>query len=528
MGGRERDAPTGSCHVGQVCQRHAHGTKHPPTAGRPSKAILQSRYVTQSSNILPVYNGTHVASSSSALPVSNLATHPIPAFTMSTVIRQPLGKRFLMRKSSNAENLPPTAHSKKADALVSAREASRRRRARVVSGALPLKVKKVVQNAQRRASKALLVSKLIKPVAPRSVEFSAPSEPLELVNETQGTSQTTTSSSAKPLPAPSMWHFPRFLRRPPPQVWPVPVQRENIDACNPELVDTPTDYIVQGLEVAGESYVFLFFLFLPTLNVLVLYRMWNLVKNARVGSSSMGHRAALPDEVNVIIADHAKMQSASTLPPSHPTHVLAIWDLPVSQPVNRGMGVDMETGRRKVSLIAAHNLVLATHCAKWFPLPSSTNVKETTVSNRAGVSGTALNLPVVPLAVPHPASFMYLLQTLYTHKVSWLLDQLVPVPKPTVVFPTAENPQPKNPHYIIETGRRLAARFTPQAIVAMIGTVIGLWQNAIYLGVSDKRLWIGIDWSYDMLLTGLAISLGRPDLVPRPQPQMQWPSVLKA
>ena len=46
-----------------------------------------------------------------------------------------------------------------------------------------------------------------------------------------------------------------------------------------------------------------------------------------------------------------------------------------------------------------------------------------------GLPGTMVNLPVVPLAVPHPASFMYLLQTLYTHKVSWLLDQLVPVPK---------------------------------------------------------------------------------------------------
>ena len=257
--------------------------------------------------------------------------------------------------------------------------------------------------------------------------------------------------------------------------------------------------------------------------------MWNLVKSAHIDSSSMGHRAALPDEISVIIADHAKMQSASLLPPSHPTHVLAIWDLPVSQSVQPGSGVNPETGRRKVSLIAAHNLVLATHCAKWFPLPPSPNVQERHVSNGAGVSGTALNLPVVPLAVPHPASFMYLLQTMYTHKVSWLLDQLVPVPKPTIVFPSAENPQPSNPHYIAETGRRLAARYTPQAIVGMIGTVIGLWQNAIYLGVSDKRLWVGIDWSYDMLLTGLAFALGRPDLVPRPQPQMQWPgSAVKA
>ena len=44
-----------------------------------------------------------------------------------------------------------------------------------------------------------------------------------------------------------------------------------------------------------------------------------------------------------------------------------------------------------------------------------------------GAGGTRLTLPVVPLAVPHPPSFMHLLQTLYTHKVSWLLDQLVPV-----------------------------------------------------------------------------------------------------
>ncbi|RDX52478.1 hypothetical protein OH76DRAFT_161198 [Lentinus brumalis] len=421
-----------------------------------------------------------------------------------TTMLQPLGKRFLMRKSSNAENAPPSAsaYHKKADALVSAREASRRRRARVVSGSMPLKAKKLLLNAQRRVSKAQHAAKLPK------VAIQA-SEPVELVNQEQ--SQTATAAAPLPQPAPDAWRFPRALRRPPPPVWPMQLRRENVDACDPALVGVPMDYIMRGLEAAGDS-------------------MWHLVRNAEVDGSSLGHRTGLPDEINVIIADHTRMHAKSALPSSNPTHVLAIWDLPFAHAVYKnGTGrVDPATGRRKISLMPAHNLVLAAHCAKWFPLPKAAGgAHETRVEDQDGVPGTQLTLPVVPLAVPHPQSFMLLLQTLYTHKVSWLLDQLVPVPKPTVVFPTRETPQPRNPHYIVETGRRVAARFTPHAIVGMLGMVIGLWQNAIYLGVSDRRLWIGIDWSYDMLLTGLAMSLGRPEMVPRPAP-VQWPVAAKA
>ena len=232
----------------------------------------------------------------------------------------------------------------------------------------------------------------------------------------------------------------------------------------------------------------------------------------------MGHASSLPSEVNVTIADHTMLETASYLPHSFPTHVLALWDLPILHPLKSAQGVNPETGRRRVSLVCAHNVVLAAHCAKWFELPRSKNVTETRVQvNEGGAMGTQLNLPVVPLAVPHPPTFMYLLQTLYTHKVSWLLEQLVPVPKPSMTLPTPENPHPKNPHYILEAGRRLAARYTPQAIVQMMSTVIGIWQNTLYLGITDRRLWVGIDWSWDMLLTGLAMSIGRPELVPRPQ-----------
>ena len=132
-------------------------------------------------------------------------------------------------------------------------------------------------------------------------------------------------------------------------------------------------------------------------------------------------------------------------------------------------------------------------------LAPSENVCETPVANASKVSAL--------VNVPPPID---------AH-IHGLLSARRSAPKPAAVFSIPANLQPQNPHYILETGRRVAARFTPQAIVEMLGTVIGLWQNAIYLGVSDRRLWVGIDWSWDMLLTGLAISVGRPELVPRPQ-----------
>ena len=440
---------------------------------------------------------------------------------------QPLGKRFLIRKSSNAENLPPPVSSKKADALVSAREASRRRRARVVSGSLPLKVKKVVHNSQRRASKAAhLSSKPFKPVAAlASIRCSpAPSVPEHVVEVSAASEPATVPTPKQAEVKPDTLNLPRFLRRPPPAVWPVDFDRANIDACNYELEGVDFDYILQGLEVAGPSYVPPFrsssFATNPP-----SYRMWNLVKTAHIDRTSMGRRAALPDEVNVIIADHAALRTPASLVPSHPTHVLAVWELPHAHPVHRKSSAD---ARRKVSLIPVHNLVLAMHCAKWFKL-GPTNTSETPVIDPQGLPGTQITLPVVPLAVPHPESFLLLLQAIYTHKASWLMDQLVPVQKPAVAFPSAANPAPQNPHYILETGRRLAARYTPSALLEMVGAVVGLWQNAVYLGVSDRRLWTAMDWSYDMLLTGLGFALRRPDLVPRPlMSGLRWAAVEQA
>ncbi|KAI8989040.1 hypothetical protein BD414DRAFT_577757 [Trametes punicea] len=403
----------------------------------------------------------------------------------------PAGKRFLMRKSSNAENLPPTAlsasHAKKAQALVSAREASRRRRARVVSGSVALR--KIVENAQRRASKAH---------ARRThVKLEPIQEPSPAVSETQETDASATHPAPAPQPAagPSL-ELPRWLPRP--AKFPQPFDRANIDACSEHVHGVPHKYILKGLEATGPS-------------------MWHLASNAKFDTANITHE--LPQELKVVIADYTMWAAATPMPLSFPTHVLALSEAPSEDGILPS--VDSSIRQRKIRIMPIHNLVLAAHCAHWFPMPSKSDVEQKRVYvNLGGALGTALKLPVVPLTVPHIASFHQLLEFLYTHKVSKLLDHLVPVVRPPFVLPTASNRCPQNPHYIKETGRRLAARYNPWALVGMIHHVFGLWKNACSLGICDWRLWLAIDWSWDMLLTGLAYAVGRPEIVPRPQPRI--------
>ncbi|KAI0634369.1 hypothetical protein C8Q77DRAFT_1157195 [Trametes polyzona] len=403
---------------------------------------------------------------------------------MSALIH-PAGKRFLMRKSSNTENMPPSSLTagltKKAEALVSAREASRRRRARVVSGSMALR--KIVQNAQRRASKAYARPTLVKlepvseRVAPAAEAQQAPAEEVKVALPTP--------SSA---PSNPILEFPRWLSRPP--NFPRPFDRANIDACGDAIHGVPHNYILRGLDVTGHS-------------------MWQMVQGAIMETQS--HVMTLPKEMKVIIADHTMMAAATGLPVSFPTHVLALWEQ------NEQGGMDPATGRRKIRLVPVHNLVMAAYCANWFPMRADpTAERKRVVVNAGGAMGTELTLPLVPLAVPHVESFHQLLYLLYTHKISKAWDELVPVQKPTYVLPSRQNPRPQNPHYIIETGKRLAAQYQPWAIVRMLRHVIGLWQNVCYFGISDRRVWVGIDWSWDMLLTGLAHATGQPERVPRP------------
>ncbi|KAH9924974.1 uncharacterized protein BXZ73DRAFT_103351 [Epithele typhae] len=420
----------------------------------------------------------------------------------------PAGKRFLqLRKSSNAENFPPRTPglSKKADALVSGREASRRRRARIVSGSIPLKAKKSILNARtKRVGKVKC-----EPTEPAGVPTLPESPTTDAVQPVSTTSEPVHLSVGGVDPTmekkenANVLRFPRWLRRPPPQFWPAPIDMDNVEACDPELKGMPLNYIRQGLAETGPA-------------------MWHLAQRAKLERSEMGNVSQLPKEINLVIADYDMLSFPTNgTPHSFPTHVFAVWDLPHKTSIEKNPGINPQTGRRQVHMVPAHNVVLAAHCAKWFKLPSSRRSRHTRVGvNGNGAMGTRITLPVVPLAVPHPPTFNSLLQLLYTHDVGLLLAHMVPVAKPDFKLPTLADPYPENPNYVVETAHRLAARYTPHAIVEMLTQVIGLWQNAIYLCVADRFLWIGIDWSWDILLTGLAIAIGKPELVPRPQPKV--------
>ena len=60
-------------------------------------------------------------------------------------------------------------------------------------------------------------------------------------------------------------------------MWPVPINHENIDACDPALDGVEWEFILHGLEFTSEKYVHsLFFLFVLVLTYVHL-SMWHLV-----------------------------------------------------------------------------------------------------------------------------------------------------------------------------------------------------------------------------------------------------------
>jgi hypothetical protein len=64
-----------------------------------------------------------------------------------------------------------------------------------------------------------------------------------------------------------------------------------------------------------------------------------------------------------------------------------------------------------------------------------------------------------------------------------------------------------------EFAQKLAQTYTAQALLMHIGRAHGMWRNAIALGIADERLWCALDVAWEVLLTSLAISTGKPHLM---------------
>ncbi|KAF7342072.1 Clampless1 Clp1 protein [Mycena venus] len=196
---------------------------------------------------------------------------------------------------------------------------------------------------------------------------------------------------------------------------------------------------------------------------------------------------ALPTEIAITVNDH------SDYPP--PTHMLAIH--------GRAAKDAPGASRRQVTLVPAHSIVLALHCARLPKLTPSPSPPAYTSDDR-----TQLVVPVQPLCLPSPTTFSLLSSFLYTKRADHLLKALLPCPPP----PTLGDDRTKLPAF----AGRLAGTYTAQALLLHVNSVHGLWQNACVLGVYTDELWDTIDLAWEVLLTAMAISQGMPHLMLKP------------
>ncbi|TFK52989.1 hypothetical protein OE88DRAFT_1656745 [Heliocybe sulcata] len=330
------------------------------------------------------------------------------------------------------------------------REASRRRRARANAGSAAAKY--ALEQAMRR-SRTRSSPQQLRLEMPRA---QPPVSDTELVEPDQ-------KPRPKPVPIPrETVTLPRFLERP--DYKDIPTQ--NIVAIEPGLVETPIDYLRDGLEVEGPK-------MLHTLNAM----------------KPVPLESVLPSEVSVEIKD-----AASDLP----THMFAVFG---RQPFAKGAP---KVNKQKVTLYPVHDIIFASHCAHLPKLRTSKPQKEN------------VKLPVVPVCLPSPQTFPILSSYLYTKRVDILLSALLPAPPASLSGPLGLTsvdetiPDDFFKAQKIAYAHQVSKTFTARALLQNAMVINGVWRNVCALGVFDDRLWSAMDFAWDACLTALAFATGNP------------------
>ncbi|KAL0576109.1 hypothetical protein V5O48_005856 [Marasmius crinis-equi] len=212
----------------------------------------------------------------------------------------------------------------------------------------------------------------------------------------------------------------------------------------------------------------------------------------------------LPTEVDVLIHDNAARDL--------PTHMLAVY------------GAEKVTPPKKmeIKLYPIHAPLMAAYCAK-LPAFGPSPITEGPVPEPT-TNGTPrkVTLPVRNLRLPHPKTFAYLSQYMYTHRAEILYNAFLPFPptKCAQAFHAAgaklsedDTPlsfftHPQSTQHQIEVATELAATYTAHRLLESVAVVHGTWMNACALGVFDEKLWTVIDGCWEVLLRALAIGAG--------------------
>jgi len=223
------------------------------------------------------------------------------------------------------------------------------------------------------------------------------------------------------------------------------VEEAAILAIEPELAGASLQYIREKLQAVGPS----------MLAVLA-------------ATSAAPVAAGLPKEIDVIVRD---------LTSDLPTHMLAIYSR-----------LSATETTRKVTLLPIHSIILAAHCANLPPLPPS---KPTAPD----FPGAPISLPVVPLNIPHPATFPQLCAYLNTQPGDQLLASLLPIP-PVMTGCDDANMKSSLQHL----AHQLAHNYTELQLLQFAMAVNGMWRNVCALGIYDEKLWRTMEVAWAVFL----------------------------
>ena len=180
------------------------------------------------------------------------------------------------------------------------------------------------------------------------------------------------------------------------------------------------------------------------------------------------------------------MQDLSAVPPSH---MLAIYG-PHTPSVPR----------RKVTLYPVHSVVFSAYCSKLPPFsPASTS--------SPAASPQIHTIPVRPICLPSPSTYLRLASFLYTKRAEALFMSLMPpnTAQPTSLLGSLSSLSDDD---VLRYSKVLAGTYTPQALLQHALVVHGLWQNVCALGIFDDDLWDVLDAAWRVLLTAIAVGTG--------------------
>jgi hypothetical protein len=180
--------------------------------------------------------------------------------------------------------------------------------------------------------------------------------------------------------------------------------------------------------------------------------------------------------------------AAHDLSAQMPTHLLAVY------------GKSDNSGRASMSLYPAHNIVLSAYCANMPVLPYSSPLSPL-------LKGGRVQLPVVPICLPHPQSYATIQQYLYTKDRISLIMSMLPTLPPRGVLSGGSSAT-------AQYARDLAQTFTTQKILSLLRNAHGLYRNMCALEVQEDLMWQLVSVAWEILLSALALSAHVPLLAP--------------